>query len=91
MNPVGGTTLEAREVLYYSYNDEAAFFGWLDKIPCVKSYVGRGNTLYMEVDPAAVDDENFADLFALFRRYGVDREQLRPLDTGNFSSWFAGS
>lgn len=89
MNATGGeTVLEASKVRYYSYNDEAAFFGWLDKIPCVTSYVGRGDTLYIEIDAAAVDDDNFIDLFAVFRRYGVDREQLRPLDPGRFASWF---
>ncbi|WP_216893819.1 hypothetical protein [Nocardia alni] len=84
----GGTVLEARKVRYYSYNDEAAFFGWLDKISCVTSYAGRGDTLYIEIDAAAVGDDDFIDLFALFRRYGVDREQLRPLDQGHFASWF---
>jgi hypothetical protein len=80
--------LEARAIRYYSYNDEAAFFGWLDKIPCVTSYVGRGDTLHIEVDASAVNDDNFLDLFALFRRYDVDREQLRPLAPGRFATWF---
>ncbi|MFE3257117.1 hypothetical protein ACFXPS_16750 [Nocardia sp. NPDC059091] len=80
--------LEAESVRYYSYNDEAAFFEWLDKLPCVISYRGRGTTLYITVNGAQVDDNAFVDLFALFRRYGVDREQLRTLAPRRFIAWF---
>lgn len=82
-------TLLARRVRFFSPNDEAAFFEWLGKIPCVTAAQGSGDTVYITVDPAAVDDERFMDLFALFRRFGVDREQLRPFDPGRFESWFA--
>lgn len=80
--------LEAEPLRYYSHNDEAAFFEWLDKLPCVTSYKGRGKTLYITVNTAAVDDEAFRDLFALFRRYDLDREQLRRLAPAQFTSWF---
>lgn len=86
--PGGEVVLHARGVVYYSANDEAAFFEWLDKLSCVKSYVGHGNTLYITVKRAAVDVEAFGELNALHLRYGVDREQLKALDTGRFAAWF---
>jgi hypothetical protein len=51
-------------------------------------YVGRGDTLYITVKRAAVDVEAFSELNALHLRYGVDREQLKALDTGRFAKWF---
>jgi hypothetical protein len=86
--PGDEVVLHARGVVYYSANDEAAFFGWLDKLSCVTSYVGRGDTLYITVKRAAVDVEAFSELNALHLRYGVDREQLKALDTGRFAAWF---
>jgi hypothetical protein len=86
--PGGKVVLRARRVEYYSANDEAAFFEWLDKLSCVKSYVGRGDTLYITVKRAAVDVVAFSELNALHLRYGVDREQLKALDTGRFAKWF---
>ena len=34
------TVLLAKRVWYFSENDEAAFFEWLDKLPCVEKYEG---------------------------------------------------
>jgi hypothetical protein len=86
--PGGKVVLHARGVEYYSANDEAAFFEWLHKLSCVKSYVGRGDILYITVKRAAVDVEAFSELNALHLRYGIDREQLKALDTGRFAKWF---
>lgn len=85
---------DAREVVlevtgptYGSYNDEAAFFGWLDKIPAVQSYGGRVRTLHIRVDPD-LDDASLYDLIAVFRRYNLDMTQLRALDKPEFADWF---
>lgn len=79
--------LKAVGVKYGSANDEAAFFGWLDKIPAVRSYRGELRTLYINVD-AAAGDESVQELVALFQRYHVDMSQLRVFDTERIGDWF---
>ncbi len=37
--------LIAKRVWYCSENDEAAFFEWLDKLPCVEKYGGELDVL----------------------------------------------
>lgn len=69
-------------------NDEKSFFDWLDMMACVSTYAGRGDTLYITVESAAVDEEALRDLLALFHRYGVDLAQLQVFDTDRFTSWF---
>ena len=80
--------LQATSVRFYSQGDEAAFFGWLDKVPCVERYEGRGLTLYISVNSAAVDEDGLRELLALFRRYGVDMRQLAAFDRSEFADWF---
>ncbi|WP_243311816.1 hypothetical protein [Fundidesulfovibrio agrisoli] len=80
--------LQARSVAYYSPGDEEAFFEWLDRIECVEGGSGSGDTLYISVDRAELDEECLTELLALFRRYGVDLKQLRVFDSEEFASWF---
>ncbi|MGY0194098.1 hypothetical protein ACWA7J_03390 [Leptothrix sp. BB-4] len=80
--------LEARAVRYFSEHDEAAFFEWLDKIAAIRSYEGNGDALYIEVDPAAVDEDALREILALFHRYGVSLKQLEVFDRPEFAEWF---
>lgn len=80
--------LEARAICYFSEHDEAAFFEWLDKMPAIRGYQGKGDTLYIEVDPDAVDRKALRELLALFFRYGVDLKQLAVFDRPEFTTWF---
>ncbi|MGW4118107.1 hypothetical protein [Nocardia sp. NPDC004711] len=88
MPAAGDLILEVEPLTYYSYNDEAAFFEWLDKLPCVTSYRGRGRALFIAVNVAAVDDEAFRDLLALYQRYGLSRDPLRRLAPERFTALF---
>lgn len=81
--------LEARAVWYGSQLDEYSFFGWLKKIPAVITYFGQGHSLYIQCDPAPIDDESLRELIALFFRYGIDTAQLDVYLTDANRSWFA--
>jgi hypothetical protein len=80
--------LEATDVRFLSPGDERAFFGWLDKLSCVDLYEGRGRTLTILVNSAAVDEDNLRELLALFRRYGIGLRQLVSFDRHEFGDWF---
>ena len=80
--------LQATGVRFFSQGDEEAFFSWLSKLTCVKRYEGRGLTLYISVDPEAVDEDGLRELLAMFRRYGVELKQLAVFDRDEFADWF---
>jgi hypothetical protein len=80
--------LEATGVRYFSGHDEAAFFEWLKKIPCVQKIEGRGRTLHIAVELDALNEDALREFLALFRRYGVDMRQLARFDRDEFADWF---
>lgn len=80
--------LEATGVRYFSRGDEDAFFAWLNKLPCVVRCEGHLRTVYITVDPTAVDQDGLRELLALFRRYGVGLRQLAVFDRSEFRDWF---
>ncbi|MBA0044997.1 hypothetical protein MLB1_01555 [Mycobacteroides sp. LB1] len=82
-------TLEATGVRFYSTLDEGAFFDWLDKNPQVKSYQGRQQTLYINVDINGGEKWDLWELAALYARYNIDMKELRVLNTGTFGPWFS--
>lgn len=80
--------LEVRPLSYFSQLDESAFFEWLDKIPCVMSYKGRGDTLYIQISNQKLDEQALRELLALFYRYKKDMKQFTIFDRKEFSKWF---
>ncbi len=80
--------LEAVGVRYFSPCDEEAFFEWLNKLPFVVRYEGRGRSLYISVNSMAVDEDGLREMLALFRRYGVGLRQLALFDRDEFADWF---
>lgn len=80
--------LEAPGVRFYSQGDEQAFFEWLDKLPFVERYEGRGRILYISANLLAVDEDGLREILALFRRYDVGLRQLAAFDRDEFSDWF---
>lgn len=88
MSKDGLVELKAEAVTYYSAHDEDAFFDWLGKMACVKSYYGKGTELYIVVDRAVVSRGELLDLIAFFYRYNMSMAQLREFDVPEFSGWF---
>ena len=80
--------LQATGVRFFSQGDEGAFFAWLDKLPFVARYEGRGRTLYISINSMAVDEDGLREMLALFRRYGVELRQLAAFDRDEFAEWF---
>ena len=80
--------LQAKRVWYYSKNDEAAFFEWLDKLSCVEKYEGEADVLNVHVNETLVDEYSLREILSLFFRYSVDMKQLRVFDKEEFSEWF---
>jgi hypothetical protein len=80
--------LEAKEVVFYSDGDEAAFFEWLGKISAVDGSKGVGRVLHISVARDRVDEEALRELLALFFRFGIDMRQLSVFDSDVFATWF---
>ena len=80
--------LIARRVVFKSMTDEALFFEWLDRIPCVSRSEGKGRSLGIEVDSRSINEPALRDLLALFDRYRIDKKQLIAFDCKEFSKWF---
>ncbi len=74
-------------VVYYSDNDEAAFFEWLSKMNCIVKVGGEFRELHLMVQIDLVDRNNLLDIIALFYRYKMDIKQILKLDRPEFSSW----
>ena len=75
-------------VRFYHASDERAFFEWLARIPCVKSYAGdgkRGLVVHLKRRPGRDD---LWQLLAICYRYGVDMRQLAKFETAKNRDWF---
>lgn len=88
MNPANAVELEAKDVRFYSEGDEAAFFEWLDKIPCVSNYRGEGRVLLISVDRGRADEDSLRELLAIFFRYRIAMRQLSIFDSEAVAEWF---
>ena len=75
MNDKSHATLVATWVTYGSYNDERAFFEWLERIEGVERFEGVGRDLLIYVSQE-IEELGLRDLVALFSRYGVDLAQI---------------
>ena len=86
-------TLDIVEGWYGSQNDEAAFFGWLDKISCVASYRGQHEDgvdfVRVQLKTETPNDADLRDLLALHHRYNRDMIRLARFRTEQNESWFA--
>lgn len=79
--------IEIDSLRFYSRLDEDAFFSRLNQIPGAVSVEGFLRTINVSVDPSAVDEDGMRELISLFQRYGIDMQQLRELETKEFSTW----
>ena len=80
--------LVAKGVWYYSENDEAAFFDWLNKIPCIENLDGEVDLLYIEVNIKKLDSMALREIIAIFYRYGIEMKQLSVFKNNKRWKWF---
>ena len=80
--------LRGKEPRYRTPGDEAAFFRWLQAIPCVKHVTGELFDLIVEVD--GVRDSSLRELIAVFHRWNAPHllGALRVLRTRANANWF---
>ena len=73
------TKLVCKRVMFYSQNDEDAFFEWISKIKGIKRWEGVGDEIHLYFPKSATSNKCLRELMSLFYRYNVDRRQLLPL------------
>ena len=81
--------LECKNVVFYSPQDESAFFAWAEHIPAVMGVVGRGQSLILTVKSKRIPDSSLRELLSLFRRYRVSMRQLAVFRNTANEAWFA--
>jgi hypothetical protein len=82
--------LEAYGVTFWSDLDEDAFFGWLDKIPCVLKFDGVGRMLNIYVSNKKLNQYSLRELLAIFYRYKINMKQFIVFDCEEYAEWFRG-
>ncbi len=80
--------LEAKNVIFYSMNDEQFFFEWLGRMEFVEDVVGRGSVIYIRINAREVTEDGLREILAFFQRYRIPMRQLRRFDREDFSGWF---
>ncbi len=73
---------------YYSINDEAAFFEWINKIKSIKKYNGSGDELCLYIKSNRIDDADLREIIGLFYRYKIDMKQLKIFLSKANEEWF---
>ena len=76
--------LDSAKVRYYSPFDEAHFFRWAKKIPCVESIDGG----YFHIRSKKLTDSNLRDLIAIMYRYKMPMHQLQQFCNKSNKEWF---
>lgn len=80
--------MKVESVTFFSEADEKMFFSWLDGLPFVRRYEGRGRALHIFVYAEKMNEEALRELIALFYRHDLNMRQLRIFDRPEFNQWF---
>jgi two-component SAPR family response regulator len=73
---------------FYSHMDEQTLFEWIQQIKPVHDVRGEISFLRIKIKLDDLDEEEFRELIAVFKRFGLRMSELKKLDTGSFSEWF---
>jgi len=76
--------IDTQPIRYLSQLDEASFFEWALKIPCVTS-VDNG---YLHIRSTRLSESNLRELIALMHRYKLPMKPLRQFLNANNAAWF---
>jgi hypothetical protein len=83
-----GRQLVTKGSVYGSKLDEDMMFCWLDKIPSVVRYKGRGVELVIDLKEGEIEEKSLRELIGLFFRYELDLSQLQQLESTENGHWF---
>lgn len=73
---------------YYTQSDENLCFEWINKIKCIKKYVGVGRELHLYLSSNNISYNDLLDLIGLFDRYKFDSSQLKIFMNDNNKNLF---
>lgn len=75
---------------FYSPEDEALFFQWIDGMRFIKSYKGIGRELHLNVSNRSIDFNDYRSIHGLFKRYKLKNiDQLKKVfGTKENEDWF---
>jgi len=73
---------------YFSPQDEAAFFGWLQAIPGVISVRGQGQELHIQLRSRRMSQECLRELISLYSRYNGNLHELAQFENDSNRGWF---
>ena len=79
---------QGEKCTYWSRQDEAAFFGWLESIPGVIKVRGIGPELVVTLKSKRLSRDALWELIALYTRYGLPMKTLAQFETASNRSWF---
>jgi hypothetical protein len=75
-------------IRFYSPQDEAHFFSWLESISGVTEVYGHLHSIIAVVDELKIDDDSLEELLAIHNRYNADMSQLKDFLTKENRHWF---
>jgi hypothetical protein len=76
--------IDTSPIRYYSQLDEASFFEWVQKIPCVTSIAGG----FVQVKSTRISESDLRDLIAIMFRYKLPMSQLQQFCSTTNAHWF---
>lgn len=74
---------------FYSSQDEASFFSWLERIPGVSRVVGAGRGLEVTLSSSQLSDDALREMLSLHQRYQLPMRHLAMFRSIANESWFA--
>ena len=75
-------------IRFGSPSDEAAFFNWLHKIPCVVGVSGVGVELHIKIKSKKVSAQSLRELIAIYARYRGRMADLAMFENASNTHWF---
>lgn len=75
-------------VVFYSQNDETAFFEWISRIKGIKRWDGIGDEIHLYFPRRKISDECLLDLTALLYRYNIEMSPLQQFVNDKNREWY---
>lgn len=72
---------------FYTQNDEALLFEWIQKIKSIKNVKGIGKELHLFFASNQIPNDDLLDLIGVFDRYKFDNKQLKVFANEQNKAW----
>ncbi len=81
--------LKCKRLWFFSPTDEDIFFEWVKTIPAIYKIDGELDEEHLYVRNTSLSDKDLQEIISLFRRYKIDRKQLKVFLTDDNKHWLA--